>query len=61
MVTCKTKEFYILLAFLLITITLLIAVSVYCCFIKYLAKQKNLLQYLDTSIKLNEIGIKNIL
>ena len=29
-ITCKTQNFYILLAFLLITITLLIAVSIYC-------------------------------
>ena len=28
--TCKTKNFYILLAFLLITKALLIAVSIYC-------------------------------
>ena len=32
---CKTQSFYILLAFLLITIALLIAVSIYCCLIKY--------------------------
>ena len=36
--TCKTKNFYILLAFLLITIALLIAVSIYCYLIKYQAK-----------------------
>ena len=34
-VTCKTQNFYILLAFLLITIVLLIAVSIYCYLIKY--------------------------
>ena len=34
-VTCKTQSFYILLAFLLITIALLIAVSIYCYLIKY--------------------------
>ena len=33
--TCKTQNFYILLAFLLITIALLIAVSIYCYLIKY--------------------------
>ena len=38
-VTCKTQSFYILLAFLLITIVLLIAVSIYCYLIKY---QKNI-------------------
>ena len=32
--TCKTQTFYILLAFLLFTIALLIAVSIYCHFIK---------------------------
>ena len=32
---CKMQNFYILLAFLLITIALLIAVSIYCCLIKY--------------------------
>ena len=39
-ITCKTRNFYILLAFLLITITLLIAVSIYRYLIKYQAKQK---------------------
>ena len=41
-VICKMKNFYITLAFLLVTMTLLIVVSIY-CFIKYRAKQKNLL------------------
>ena len=36
-VTCKTQSFYILLALLLITIALLIAVSIYCYMIKYQA------------------------
>ena len=40
--TCKTQSFYIALAFLLITITLLTAVSIYCYLIKYWAKQKHL-------------------
>ena len=31
---CKTQNFYILFAFLLITIALLIAVSIYCYLIK---------------------------
>ena len=39
-ITCKTQNFCVLLAFLLITITLLIAISIYCYLIKYLAKQK---------------------
>ena len=34
-ITCKTQHLYILLAFLLITISLLIAVSIYCYLIKY--------------------------
>ena len=33
--TCKIQNFYILLTFLLITIALLIAVSIYYCLIKY--------------------------
>ena len=37
-IICKTQNFYILLAFLLITITLLIAVSIYCYLINI--KQK---------------------
>ena len=37
--TCKTKNFYILIAFLLITIALLIALSIYCYLIKYRTKQ----------------------
>ena len=41
--TCKTliKNFYILLAFLLITV----AVSIYCYLIKYQAKQEHLLPF----------------
>ena len=42
---CKTQNFCILLAFLLITIALLIAVSIYCYLIKYRAKQKHLLRF----------------
>ena len=53
-VTCKTKKLYILLPFLLITI--LIAVSIYCCFIKYRAKQ-NVLPYHNTS-KLKKLTLK---
>ena len=51
----KTKIFYILLTFLLITIARLIAVSIYCYLIKYRAKQKHLPCY-HTS-KLKEIDI----
>ena len=42
---CKTQKLYILFAFLLITIALLIAVSIYCYLIKYKSKQKHLLPY----------------
>ena len=48
-IICETKNFYILLAFLLITIALLIAVSVCCCMIKYKAKQKHLLPFYVTN------------
>ena len=40
---CKTKNFYILLVFLLIIVELLIAVSIYRYLIQYKAKQKHLL------------------
>ena len=53
-ITCKTQSFYILLTFLLITITLLIAVSIYCYLIKYRAKQKHLLPFHDTKLKVNQ-------
>ena len=43
--TCKTQNFCILLAFLLITIALLIAVSIYCYLIKYQAKQNDLFPF----------------
>ena len=59
--TCMTKHFCILLVFLLITTSLLIAVSICCCFIGYQAKQKHSLPYHDSSIKFKEIGIKNLI
>ena len=46
-VPSKTQNIYILLEFLLITIALLIAVSIYCYLIKYRAKQKHLLPFHD--------------
>ena len=52
------QNFYILLAFLLITTTLLIAVSIYCYLIKYQAKQKHLLLFHDTN---NELKRKHLL
>ena len=57
-VTCKTQNFYILLAFLLITKALLIAFSIYFYLIKYRGKQKYLLPFHDT--KLKQIYINNI-
>ena len=53
-ITCKTQNLYILLAFLLITIALLIAVSIYCYLIKYQAKQKHLLPFHVTNDELRE-------
>ena len=49
---CKMQNFYILLAFLLITIALLIAVSIYCYLIKYQAKPKDLLRFHLTNSEL---------
>ena len=43
--TFKTQNFYILFAFLLITIALLIAVSIHCYLIKYQAKRKHFLPF----------------
>ena len=37
------QNFYILLAFLLITIAILVSVSIYCYFTKYEAKQKQII------------------
>ena len=54
-VICKTKSFYILLTFLLITIALLIAVIIYFCPIKYNANQKHLLPYYLTNNKLKQV------
>ena len=53
---CKTQNLSVLLALLLITIALLIAVSIiYCYLIKYQAKQKHLLSFHFTNNKLKEI------
>ena len=54
-IMCETKNSYILLMFLLITITLLIAFSVYFCLIKYKAKQNHLLPYYIRNDKLKEV------
>ena len=50
--THKTQNFYILPAFLLVTIALLIAVSIDCYLIKYRAKEKYLLPFHFTNIQL---------
>ena len=50
---CKMQNFYILLAFLLISIGLLIAVSIYCYLIKYRPKQ--LLPFHYTNNELREV------
>ena len=55
---CKTQSFYILLDFLLITIALLIAVSIYWYLIKY--RRKHLLPFLNTNNKLNQFYIDSI-
>ena len=49
---CKLQTFCVLLAFLLITIALLIAVSIYCYLIKKKAKQKPLLPFHIRNIEL---------
>ena len=54
-VTCKTQNFYVLLVFLLITIALLIAVSIYCYLIKHRAKQKHLLPFHDANYELKKV------
>ena len=54
-IACKTQNFYILLAFLLINITLLIAVSIYCYLIKYWAKRKHLWSFHVTNDELKEV------
>ena len=51
---CKSKFFYILLAFLLITVALWVAVSIYCYLLKYGAKQKHVLRVHDTNNELNQ-------
>ena len=53
--TCKTQKFYILPIFLLITITLLTAVSIYCYLIKIWSKTKT-----SVTISLCKLQIKNV-
>ena len=59
--TCKAKNFYILLTFSLISISLLIFGSIYWYLIIYRPKQEHRLPYYDTSNKLKEIGFHNII
>ena len=54
-ITCRTQNFYILLAFLLITIALLIALSIYCYLTKYQTKLKHLLPFHNKNNKLKEV------
>ena len=54
-VICKAKNLYVSLCFLLITVALMIAVSIYCYLIKYRAKQKHLLPYHVKNNKFNKI------
>ena len=51
---CKIQNFYILLAFSLITKALLIAVIIYCYLIKYQTKQKHMLLFHVTNNELKE-------
>ena len=55
-ITCKTQHLYILLAFLLITISLLIAVSIYCYLKKYEAKKKNIYYHFMAQIYIDNIN-----
>ena len=57
-VACETKNFYILLIFLLIAIALLIAVSIYYYLVQHWTKQKHLWQYHVTIVKFKEINWK---
>ena len=49
------QNFYILLAFLLIALALLIAFSIYSYLIKYWAEQKHLLPFHDTNNELKQV------
>ena len=57
-IACKRQNFYILLAFWLITVVILTAVSIYCYLIKYWAK--NLLPLNNTNHKLNKFYLDSI-
>ena len=51
----KRQNFYILFAFLLITITLLIVVSIYCYLIKSRVSQKHVIRFHVRNNELKEI------
>ena len=53
--TSKMQNFYILLAFLLITVALLIAVSIYCYLIKYQANKNNYYHFTSQMTDLKDI------
>ena len=46
--TCKTQNFYMFPAFLLITVVLLMAISIYCYLKEYRAKQEHLSPFHNT-------------
>ena len=52
-IICKAQNFDILLAFLLITIVLLVAVSIYCHLIQHQGKPKHLLPFSRHKMKTN--------
>ena len=54
-VACRKENFCILLAFLLITVALLIGASTCCYLVKYQAKQKHLLPLQNANNKLKVI------
>ena len=57
-VACKTQSFYILLVFLLVTIVLLIAASIYCYVIQY--RRQHLFPFHNTNDKLSKFYIDSI-
>ena len=56
---CKIIFVLYFLTFLLIFISTLMMVSIYCCFLKHRSKLKHLLPYNDTSSKLKQVNINN--
>ena len=56
----KTQNFYILLVFLLITIALLIAFSIYCYLIKYWANKKSYDHFMTQIMSENKFYIDNL-